>query len=82
VREQRESEINPLHLRIAAIMASAAGVGLALLSWFIAHVQPRALYPLLGVGVLLVCVGAGLYLASRAVDRHQGLQAPRTPARG
>jgi hypothetical protein len=70
-REQREQELNPLYLRVGGIIAVAAGCGLAALSWFISQVLPRAMYPTLGAGVLVICVGVGLVIAARAIDRHQ-----------
>jgi hypothetical protein len=68
-REQQE--LNPLSLRIGGIIAIAVGCGLAALSWFVAQAQPRALYPILGAGVLVVCVGVGLIVAARAIDQHR-----------
>jgi hypothetical protein len=44
---------------------------LAGLSWFIAQVLPRAMYPLLGAGVLVVSVGIGLVIAARTIGQHQ-----------
>jgi hypothetical protein len=73
-REQESGEINPLHLRIAGIIAIAAGIGLASLAWFISQVVPRALYPMLGSGILAVCVGVGLCVAARAVEQHRSAQ--------
>ena len=45
-----------LYLKVGGIIAIAAGCGLAGLSWFVAQVLPRAMYPLLGAGVLVVAV--------------------------
>ncbi len=70
-REQREQELNPMYLQVGGIIAIAAGVGLAALAGFIAQVQPRALFPTLGVGVLVICVGVGLVVAARAIARHR-----------
>jgi Flp pilus assembly protein TadB len=70
-REQREQELNPMYLQVGGIIAIAAGVGLAALAGFIAQVQPRALFPTLGVGVLVICVGVGLVVAARAIERHR-----------
>jgi hypothetical protein len=70
-REQREQEMNPLHLKIGGIIAIASGIGLGGLAWFVAQVLPRSLYPILGAGVLAICVGVGLVIAARAIDEHQ-----------
>ena len=69
-REQREQELNPLYLQVGGIIAIAAGCGLAALSWFVSQVIPRAMYPLLGAGALVICVGVGLIVAARAIDQH------------
>ncbi len=69
--EHEQVRIEPLHLRIGSIITIAVGAGLALLSIFISRIAPVALYPILGSGVLIVCVGIGLLIAARAVERHQ-----------
>jgi hypothetical protein len=66
-REQKDDAVNPEHLQIGGIITMAAGIGVALLSVFIGHIAPEALYPILGAGVVAVCVGAGLLLAARAM---------------
>jgi hypothetical protein len=70
-REQREQELNPLYLQVGGIIAIAVGIGLAALAGFISQVRPLALFPILGAGVLVICVGVGLVIAARAIDRHQ-----------
>jgi len=75
-REQREQELNPLVLKIAGIITLAAGIGLGGLAWFVAQVAPASFYPILGAGVLAICVGVGLMIAARAIDQHQ--RQPRT----
>lgn len=59
--------LSPLYFRVGGIITIAAGVGVAGLSYFIAQVVPLALYPLLGLGLVAVCVGAGLLVAARVV---------------
>ena len=72
------SEINPLYLRIAGIIVLSAGIGVGILAFFLAQVAPVALYPVLGGGVVTICIGGGLVLAARAVEHAQaGRQ--RTP---
>lgn len=70
-REQREQELNPLYLQIAGIIAVAAGIGLGPLGWFVSRALPGAIYPILGAAVLVLCVGVGLVVAARVIDRHQ-----------
>ncbi len=68
---ERDAGIDPLHLRIGGIITFAAGVGVIILSFILAQVAPIALYPVLGGGVVLVCVAVGLLLAGRAVESHR-----------
>lgn len=72
------SEINPLYLTIAGYIVISAGVGVGILAFFLAQVAAVALYPVLGGGIVALCLGVGLILAARAVERAQGARA-RTP---
>ena len=68
---ERDPGIDPLYLRIGGIITFAAGVGVVILSFILAQVAPVALYPVLGGGVVLVCVAVGLLVAARAVESHR-----------
>ena len=68
--EQREEALNPLHLKVGGIITIAGGVGVAMLSYFLAQIEAQALYPVLGVGLLAVCVGVGLIIAAGVIARH------------
>jgi Domain of unknown function (DUF6249) len=70
-REQREQEVNPLYLRVGGIITIAAGIGLGALAWFVSQVMERSFYPILGAGVLAICVGIGLAIAARAIEQHR-----------
>ena len=70
-RDSRDAPLDPVLLRIGGIITIASGAGLMLASWFIAQAMPVAFYPLLGVGLLAICVGLGILLAARALRRHQ-----------
>jgi hypothetical protein len=68
--EPRENDtINPLHLKVGGIITIAAGVGVAILAYFLGLLEPSALYPVLGVGVAAVCVGVGLIIAAGVMER-------------
>jgi hypothetical protein len=69
-REPRASAIDPMDLKVGGIITIAAGIGLALLSVFISQVVPVALWWLLGAGTLALCVGVGLLLAARTLQRQ------------
>ncbi len=61
--------IDPVGLKVGGIIVTAGGVGVAILAFFIARVAPVALYPVLGGGLVAVCIGIGLILAAQAVER-------------
>jgi hypothetical protein len=69
--ESREDNaLNPLHLKVGGIITSAAGVGIAILSYFVGQVAPVSFYPVLGSGIAVVCVGVGLIIAAGVAERH------------
>jgi hypothetical protein len=67
---REEDKLNPLHLKVGGIITIAAGVGVAILSYFLGLVEAIAFYPVLGVGLGTVCVGVGLVIAAGVVERH------------
>jgi Domain of unknown function (DUF6249) len=81
MQEDRESEeVDPTHLRIGGIITAASGVGVALASFLVAQVAPWALYPMLGLAVIALCVGGGLILAGNALARGREERAARQRA--
>lgn len=68
-REDRQETVNPQDLRIGGIITCASGVGVGLLSVFVAQVFPPYHWLVLGTGVLAVCVGVGLMLAARSLQK-------------
>ena len=75
-RPEQVSELDAVSMRIGGIITVASGIGIALLSFFIKAVAPIAFYPVLGAGVVAVCVGVGLMLSARAMERYRGSRAP------
>lgn len=69
--ERDDGEIDPAHLQIAGIITAASGIGVMLLAWFIAQVMAQALYPILGAGIVAICVGGGLLLSARVLERRR-----------
>jgi len=69
----RESEtpLNPVYLRIGGIVTMAAGIGIALVSVILTPLIPIVRYPGVALGVLAVCVGAGVLLSARVLERSQ-----------
>ena len=72
---ERDAGLNPLYLRVGGIVTLAAGVGVALLAFLLSQVYPEAFYPVLGGGVVTVCVGAGLLIAARAAEQPRAAAA-------
>ena len=68
-REEEHEELDPKLLQVGGIVTCASGVGVALLSIFIALVYPPYHWIALGVGVVAVCVGLGLMIAAKSLRR-------------
>jgi hypothetical protein len=68
--------INPLTLWVSGVIVISAGVGVALLAFFLERVTPEAFWPILGGGVLTLCVGTGLVVAARIVQKYKGTRGP------
>jgi len=66
-REEHHEELEPKALKVAGIITCASGVGVAILSAFVAAVFPPYHMIVLGVGALAVCVGVGLLIAARSL---------------
>jgi hypothetical protein len=77
--ESRDERLNALYLKVGGIVTIAAGIGVALLSFLLAQVAPLALYPVLGGGLVAVCVGLGLVVAARVAELHGNRQGTRGP---
>ena len=65
--EHRGDPVHPHDLQLGGIITLAAGVGIGLLSFFVGRVWPVALYPTLGAGVLVICVGVGLIIGGKSL---------------
>jgi hypothetical protein len=79
---ERDAGINPLYLRVGGIVMLAAGVGVVILAFLLSQVAPVSLYPVLGGGAVTLCVGAGLVIAARAVERQRAQAASERAANG
>lgn len=67
--ERTDPRLVAQYLRVAAVITIAAGIGVALLAFFIAKIAPPSFYPILGAGVLVVCVGIGLLVAAPLMEK-------------
>lgn len=76
--DRHDQPLNPLYLKVGGVVTIAAGVGVAVLSFFVSQVVPISFYPVLGAGIVAVCVGVGLLVAARIVESHNA-RLPGTP---
>jgi hypothetical protein len=65
--EARAAAINPHHLQLGGIITAAAGVGVMLLAYFLSRVVAVVLYPMMGAGAVVICVGLGLVVGARTL---------------
>lgn len=78
---ERDGEpTDPVSIKIGGIITTASGVGICLLSFFISRIAPIALYPILGVGVVAICVGMGLLIGSGVLAAARERTPPRLPS--
>jgi len=66
---------SPERLQGGGVIVIAAGIGLAILGYFISHGSPGdqdAQMPLLGVGAMVACIGVGMLVAARLAGRTAG----------
>jgi hypothetical protein len=72
--------VEPIQVKLGGIVTTAAGIGVCLLSFFISQIAPPALYPILGGGVLVICVGVGLLIGAKALTEARERERSRNAA--
>jgi hypothetical protein len=77
---RNDPRLAPHYVQIGGIITTAAGVGVGLFAFFIGKVAPIALYPILGAGVVVICVGLGLLVAAHAMKRSGAFTGAARPA--
>jgi hypothetical protein len=77
---QRSERIEPIHITLGGIITVASGVGICLLAFFVSRVAPVALFPILGGGVLVICVGVGLLIGAKALAEARAREQSRNAA--
>jgi hypothetical protein len=65
--EQRAERIDPLNMKLGGIITIASGIGICLLALFMTGVSSLAFFPIFGAGLLAICVGIGLRIASKVL---------------
>lgn len=66
----RLQELEP-YLQMGGIITIAAGIGVFVAAFIIGLQYPIARLPMLGIGVLAACVGAGLLVAAGTIGRYR-----------
>jgi hypothetical protein len=56
-------------LMIGGIITMTAGIGIVIMSFFLARIDAEAFFPVCGGGIIAICVGIGLLAASYFI-RH------------
>jgi hypothetical protein len=64
---------------MGGIITIASGVGLCILAVFIRQVADWALYPIMGSGVLVICVGIGLVIAATTLRASKQRASKNSP---
>jgi hypothetical protein len=62
-----DKRLDPTDLKLGGIIVTAAGIGVFLMSFFIARLAPVALFPIMAGGIVTICVGIGLLLGAKVV---------------
>ncbi len=72
---------DPTDLKLGGIIVTAAGIGVFLMSFFVARIAPAALFPIMAGGIVTICVGIGLLIGAKVVAdaRAQERLGPSAP---
>jgi hypothetical protein len=76
--DRREGRVDPMDLKLGGIITIASGAGICVLALFMVGVSPIAFYPIFGVGLLAVCVGIGLRIASKVLAEARAGERPHS----
>jgi hypothetical protein len=74
-----ERGVKPDDLQMGGIITTASGVGLCIFAMFIRQVADWALYPIMGSGVLVICVGIGLIVAAKVLRASKQQASKNSP---
>jgi hypothetical protein len=69
--DRHDKPLDPELLQIGGIITTAAGTGVALFAIFLSRVFPQWQLPIVGVGVLVICLGVWLIVGARVLKRNR-----------
>jgi hypothetical protein len=75
--EHRAGRIDPLHMKLGSIITIASGIGICLFGLFMNGASSWAFYPIFGAGLVAICVGIGLRIASKVLGEAREREHPR-----
>jgi hypothetical protein len=75
-----EGQVEPVYVKLGGIICVATGVGICLLAFFVSQVRPITFYPILGGGVVMICVGIGLIVGARVLAEVRRREPSRNAA--
>ena len=67
-----ESKNAERDLRVSAYITLSVAPGLLILGWFLGMIDDDARFALMGVAMLVACVGGGMLLAAESIRRRYG----------
>ncbi len=73
-------EVEPVYVKLGGIICVASGVGICMLAFFVSQVRPIAFFPILGGGVVAICVGIGLIIGAKVLAEARERGRPRNAA--
>jgi hypothetical protein len=68
---------DPTDLKLGGIITIASGVGICLLAVFISRIAFVALFPILGSGLFVICVGIGLLIGANMLAEARAREPSR-----
>ncbi len=72
---QQAEDLRP-YLHIGAVITIAAGIGVAIAGLWIGIDYPSFRFPILGIAAIAICVGIGLRISVRVLQRYPSPAAP------
>jgi Domain of unknown function (DUF6249) len=76
---QQTEDLRP-YLHIGAVITIAAGIGVLIAGLWIGQDYPAFRFPIIGIAAIAICVGIGLRISVRVLQRYPPAARPDRPA--